>query len=274
MISSLYYRLLTLALRPLIHKRGVQCYLVSYPKCGRTWLRLLVGKALCDHFHLPEARMIDTYNLTAGPGVLRTHFTHDYADIRLGYPYNQLPADKTGYALAKVIFLMRDVRDTLVSSYFQASKRVNRFHGPIADFVRDERYGIKKILTFYNLWYANQSLPRDFLLLRYEDLHHDPVTTLRRTLQFMEVADVDEALLTTAVAFASFDNMKQMESKGTFADGKMLPGQKKDQSSFKVRQGKIGGYVEHLSHADLAYIDGVVQQMGCPFAEIIDNTGD
>lgn len=270
MILSLYYQLQTMALRPLVHKRSVQCFIISYPKCGRTWLRLMIGKALCDHFHLPETQMIDTYALTAVPGVLRSHFTHDYADIRLGYPYNRLPANKAPYAPAKVIFLMRDVRDTLVSSYFQATRRVNRFHGPISDFVRDERYGVKKVVAFYNLWHTNRGVPRDFLLLRYEDLHHDPVAALRRALYFMEVTDIDEALLTTAVAFASFDNMKKMEGKGTFADDKMQPGQKQDKESFKVRQGKVGGYGEHLSTADLAYIDQVIRHMGCPFTEPYD----
>jgi hypothetical protein len=45
----------------------------------------------------------------------------------------------------------------------------------------------------------------------------------------------------------------------------MQPGQPQDASSFKVRQGKIGGYVQHLSAADLVYIDEVIQEMGCPF---------
>jgi hypothetical protein len=25
-------------------------YLVSYPKCGRTWLRLMIGRAIAGHF--------------------------------------------------------------------------------------------------------------------------------------------------------------------------------------------------------------------------------
>jgi hypothetical protein len=267
MLDTWYYQLQTAMLRPFIHKQGTQCYVVSYPKCGRTWLRLLIGKVLCDQFHLPEEQMIDTYALTAVPGVLRTHFTHDYADVRLGYPYRYLPTDKSPYAPAKVLFLMRDVRDTLVSSYFQATRRVNRFHGSLSDFVRNERYGIKKIVTFYNLWHANQNVPRNFMLLHYEDLHHSPVHALRQTLQFMEIASIDAALLETAVAFASFDNMQKMEAKGSFADQKMQPGRRQDAQSFKVRHGKIGGYAAHLSTADLAYVDQVIQEMGCPFAE-------
>lgn len=256
----------TAVLHPFIHKRGVQCYIISYPKCGRTWLRLLIGKALCDQFSLPPSQMLDTYALTAVPPVLRTHFTHDYADIRLGYRYDRLPANKSAYAGAKVIFLVRDVRDTLVSSYFQATRRVNRFQGPMADFVRDARFGVKKILAFYNLWYKNQHVPRNFLLLRYEDLHHDPAGALRRTLQFMEMAPLEETAVETAVSFAAFDNMKKMESKAVFKDDKMQPGRPQDAASFKLRQGKIGGYAEYLTAVDLAYVNEMIQEMGGPFA--------
>lgn len=265
MLTALFYSGKTALLRPFVHKRGTQCFIISYPKCGRTWLRLLLGKALCDQLGLPEAQMIDTYRLTAVPGVLRTHFTHDYADIRLGYPYRYLPQDKTPYRQAKVIFLTRDVRDTLVSSYFQATRRVNRFQGSMAEFVRDERFGIRKIVSFYNGWYAAQQVPRDFLWLRYEDLHQNPAAALRQTLAFMELEPVADSVIDTAVAFARFDNMKKMESKGHFNDDKMKPGQKQDADSFKVRQGKVGGFAPYLDEADLATIHQTVQEQGCPW---------
>jgi hypothetical protein len=45
----------------------------------------------------------------------------------------------------------------------------------------------------------------------------------------------------------------------------MIPGDKKDQSSFKVRQGKVGGYVQELSEDDLDYINKVIEENGAPF---------
>jgi hypothetical protein len=33
-------------------------FLLSYPKAGRTWLRALVGKALVEHYGLPEAALL------------------------------------------------------------------------------------------------------------------------------------------------------------------------------------------------------------------------
>lgn len=267
MIQTAYDKLKAKAIWPFISKRGTECYIISYPKCGRTWLRLLIGKVLCDQFDLPEEAIINTHQLTAVPPVLRTHFSHDFSSIKAGFPYNRIPQDKSMYAHKKVLFMIRDVRDTLVSSYFQATRRVNRFSGPMSAFVRDNRFGIKKIIAFYNLWYQQQQTPRQFMLLRYEELHQDPFTALKRSLEFMELQPIIAENLHTAIQFAQFDNMKKMESKGMFTSDKMQPGEKSDQDSFKVRQGKVGGFGDYLNDADLAYINQTIQEMGCPFVE-------
>ena len=267
MILPLFYQLKAKAIRPFIHKRGTQCYILSYPKCGRTWLRLLIGKVLCEQFNLPESQMIDTFRLTAVAPVLLTHFSHDYSSIKAAFPYNYLPRNKIEYQNCKVLFLIRDPRDVLVSSYFQATKRVNQFQGTLAEFVRDDRFGIKKIVAYYNIWYENQNRPRAFQLLRYEELHRDPAGALHSVLRFMELDETDEAMVATAVAFASFSNMKKMESSGHFQDDKMQPAAREDADSYKVRRGKIGGYTDHLSSEDLDYIQHTVRTMSCPYIE-------
>ena len=50
-------------------KPATETVVVSYPKCGRTWLRALVGKALVDHYGLPPARLLDTGGLAAMAGL-------------------------------------------------------------------------------------------------------------------------------------------------------------------------------------------------------------
>ena len=37
--------------------------IISYPKTGRTWLRMLVGKYLCDKYSLDEAAILETPRL-------------------------------------------------------------------------------------------------------------------------------------------------------------------------------------------------------------------
>lgn len=265
MVIQLYDAIKTSLIRLKINKPDAEVVIISYPKCGRTWLRLLVGKALCSHYNLPQEQMIDTYALTAVPGVLRTHFSHDFSSIIGGFAYNRMPSDKSEYAAKKVLFITRDIRDVLVSSYFQATKRTGRFNGPISEFVRSDKYGAKKIVTFYNLWYKNQSVPRAFLHLTYEAMHADPEKALTQTLQFMEMQGFTPELVHEAVEFARFDNMKKLEASGFFKDDKMQPGDQKDGESFKVRKGVVGGYRDYLDDADLAYIGQVITELGCPF---------
>ncbi len=263
-----YDWLKTAVIRRRINQPDVEVYIISYPKCGRTWLRLLIGKAICDQYGLPEEQMIDTYGITAVPGVRRTHFSHDFSSLKAGFPYNRLPSDKSEYADSKVIFITRNIKDVLVSSYFQATKRIGKFQGDISEFIRSERYGARKIVAFYNLWHANQNVPQAFMRLRYEEMHADPEAVLKQVLQFMELQNFDDDLVRAAVEFSRFENMKKLEAKGFFQDDKMQPGQKSDAESFKVRKGVVGGYREYLSAADIAYVNGVVGEMGCPFAEV------
>ncbi len=263
-----YDWLKTAVIRRRINRPGAEVYIISYPKCGRTWLRLLIGKAICDRYGLPPEQMLDTYGITAAPGVLRAHFSHDFSSLKAGFPYNRLPSDKSEYADSKVIFITRNVKDALVSSYFQATKRIGKFQGSISEFIRSERYGARKIVAFYNLWHANQNVPQAFLRLRYEEMHAGPEAALKKVLQFMELQNFDDALAREAVEFARFENMKKLEAQGFFRDNKMQPGQKGDAESFKVRKGKVGGYREYLGAADIAYVDGVIAEMGCPFAEV------
>src|SRR3972149_372414 len=207
-----------------ILRRPTDVYIISYPKSGRTWLRVLLGKAICLEYGLPDALMLDTHRLTTTAGLLRTHFVHDYSEILSGLHYCRLPADKREYAKKKVIFIVRDIKDTLVSSYFQATKRTHKFKGPIAEFVRNETFGVKKIVTFYNIWHNNRHVPKEFLLVRYEDMHRNPAEALVKTLRFVGAGDVDERLVQDAIAFASFNNMRQMEAQGYFQDARMRPG--------------------------------------------------
>ena len=83
--------------------RHVDVCVISYPKCGRTWLRVLLGKALCDKFRLDEQRILNTWELTKAAGVLRTEFTHDGAEHQELRRYDELTTNKREYRNIKVI---------------------------------------------------------------------------------------------------------------------------------------------------------------------------
>jgi len=250
-----------------IARRRAGVYIVSYPKSGRTWLRVLIGKAVCAQSSLPEELMLDTYRLTAAAGLRPTYFTHDYSEILTALPYHRLPTTKTEYARSRIIFVVRDVKDVLVSSYFQATRRTHRFKGSVSEFIRSDRFGARKIVTFYNIWHQNRHIPEEFVLIRYEDMHRDPAEALARALRAIGVAQIDGATLRDAVAFGSFEHMKEMEISGFFNDPRMRPGDANDEESFKVRKGLVGGHTAYLEEDDIRYIESTIAELSCPFVQ-------
>lgn len=241
----------------------VNTYVVSWPKTGRTWLRVLMGKALAEVTGNGDSKVLDTYALSRQAPCDTVMFSHG-GPFHLFDPshYEQLRFNQRRFGSKKVIFLTRDIRDTLVSSFFQESKRTEVFKGDIGEFIRDPQLGARKIVSFYNLWYQNRHRTRDFASVTYESLHANPAVELQKLLAFLGLEDIDDGLLEEAVQYADFGHMRQLETSGTFHDSMMRPGRKNDGESLKVRRGKVGGFVDYLDDAMQAYIEEVVDELG------------
>jgi hypothetical protein len=239
-------------------------YCLSYPKAGRTWLRALMGKALVDQYGLPEHRMLNVYALTRAAGLPVVSFDHDGSAQLEGRRFDEMPTDRSVYRDKRVLLMGRDVRDNLVSAYFQATRRINVFWGPISAFIRHDVYGIDKILAFYRIWDANRQVPRQFEFLRYEDLHRDTAGTLARVLAFLG-ADIPAPVVAGAVEYCRFENLRQAETKNRFRTDVLSTPDLGDPEAFKVRKGKVGNYAEYLSPEDIAYIDAANAARGCEF---------
>lgn len=239
-------------------------YLLSFPKAGRTWLRMLIGKALADHFAIPDAELIELHRLAAGrPGVPRIRVKHD-DDPHKKAP-GELVADKREYRDCKVILLARNIHDLAVSTYFQSTKRENLFAGDMSSFLRCKRGSVASMIRFYNIWAENRSVPRDFLLVRYEDLKQDTAGELAKVWRFLGLPELPPEKLAAAVDFCSFENMRKMEARDQLGTGRLRAGDPSDPESFKTRQGKVGGYTRYLSGGDIAWIDQRVRDELSPF---------
>jgi len=248
-------------------KHKTDAYIISYPNSGRNWLRILIGKALCIKFNLPDKYMFDTYEITCKCGMLRTRLTHDYSSVNDGYKYYELLDDKTEYKDKRVLFLARNVKDVLVSSYFQAAKRVESYNGNISDFIRSEKYGVMKIITFYNIWHKNLHIPKEFLLIRYEDLKENPERILSLVFKFLGLESIEDTIVKEAIKFADFSSMRELEKANFFKRESIRPGNIDDEESYKVRRGIVGGYKSYLNETDIDYINRVVEASGCNFGQ-------
>ena len=90
---------------------------LSYPKSGRTWLRMMLGRTLQEHFGLDKAGA-DPLNLLAlarqKPGVPRIQVAHD--DLPQLRRPEELQTGRKEYRGCRVIFMVRDPRDRATAS--------------------------------------------------------------------------------------------------------------------------------------------------------------
>jgi hypothetical protein len=84
---------------------------------------------------------------------------------------------------------------------------------------------------------------------------------LSRIVDFIGIRDVSGAMIQEAVDFSRFENMKKMEARGEFQKKSLRPGDPEDADSFKVREGKVGGYMRHFSEQDLEYIRQAMESL-------------
>lgn len=238
-------------------RRRTDIFLVSFPKSGRTWLRAMLGFALADHAGIKPRNPI---RFTAGkqihPDLPRILARHD--DAPHNKPASAVLTDKRGYRGQRVILLVRDPRDIVVSWYLHVTHRQARqYDGDIGDFVRDPFGSLASLLAFYDAWAAQQATDQ-VLLVRYEDMQADAAHELRRVLDFVGLERAGDDVVRRAVERASFDRLQKAERTGKYKGRALTTNTAHDAESFKVRRGKVGGYVDYLSDADVGYINAAV----------------
>ncbi|HEU6447415.1 MAG TPA: sulfotransferase domain-containing protein [Verrucomicrobiae bacterium] len=241
-------------------------FIISYPKSGRTWLRLMLGKYLSDLSGAEFSELLELYELTSKRKQFpRIGVIHDGSSRDGKFQHrSQLKKSKRLYRNKQVIFLARDPRDVAVSYYFHCSRREKAGRWNLSDFLRDENFGLPKIIHFMNIWAKNRATPKKFLLVHYEKLLAAPAKELEKVIDFIGVKS-DPALLEEAVAFGAFDNMRQMELQERFGSDRLRPGCATDPESFKTRRGKAGGYADYLTDNDLKYANDLMAKELSPF---------
>ena len=255
---------------------------VSFGKSGRTWLRVLLSRVYQLKHNLSRRNIIGFDNLHyRNRAIPKIFFTHDnYIKDYTGHSDS-----KTDFYDKKVVLLARDPRDVAVSQFFQwkfrmkpNKKSLNQYPGQgqdvsMFDFVMDPGSGLPKIMEFMNRWAQESPRISRFLLLRYEDLKANPHETLKRLLEFMGTPATDEQIA-EAVEFASFENMKKMEQQRTFwlSGGRLLPKDRSNPDSYKVRRAKVGGYRDYFGDGEVERIDAMVANALAPvFSYYADN---
>ena len=269
--------------------RSADAFVCSIQKSGRTWVRVFLT-AYFDEWKKefrPEARS------SAAHAVPVLCYTHDLWE----HTAKQRPGERLrgkwlippSDAREKPILLVaRDPRDVMVSLFFHLTRRARTFHGDLPALIRDPALGVARVVAIMNRWLAEwldadaeedaevaSGVARPRLhLLRYEDAHRDPAGTFAAAVRFlMPTVALEEGAFGRALETSSFDNMRRLEAGAQGARGTEIvtetgldrealrPADALDPDSFKVRRGKVGGYVEHFGPADLAFLNAALARL-------------
>lgn len=212
-------------------------FLVSYPKSGNTWLRFLIGNYITDgNCNLdnvrtiipPIDRKIDIeYDKLKRPRIFKSHFLYRRE-------------------FKNVIYITRDPRDVAVSYYFYNLRRMNMdkdtSFSEFVEMFNSGNLGFCSWKTHVNSWLNNKK--DRLLLVKYEDLHSNPIRELEKIVKFMDLEVVPEKLI-KAVNESSFDKLSSNEKE----KGKWAPGNAIIDERFRFfRYGKPGDYVNYFDN--------------------------
>lgn len=249
--------------REIITKRSDDIIIVSYPKSGRTWQRVMLCHYINSVYLDQEARSLNINTLTRRAGLPRISYSHNGSNLRHALPVGHwMVGDPLIWWGRKIILLLRDPRDLLVSAYMHAINRSNTFRGSLSQFIRHPCMGIEKVLTTYQRWDARKSLASSVLVQTYEMMHCQPEAALREVLGFAGIP-VDIRAVENAAEFARFENLKAKEREGYFI-GKAMRSGRGGEAGMKIRSGKVGGFADHMRGEDLDYIRSAALRIGAP----------
>lgn len=183
-------------------------YIVSFPKSGNTWTRFLIANLLhpeepanfanIDRL-VPESESLTKNQLARLPRP-RIMKSHEYFDARF----------------RKVIYIVRDPRDVVVSQFhfFRKRRRIaddSSIEQFVSRFVAGETCDYGSWGTNVGSWLVARQKSHNFLLLRYEDMTERTRTELTRVADFLGIDALPERIA-EAVDRSSADQMRKLEN--------------------------------------------------------------
>lgn len=206
-------------------------FVVGYPKSGNTWYQNLVSGVM---FGVNPLLAPDTLIQELAPDV---HYKRYYKRFwtPMFFKSHRFPQE----AYRRVIYLVRDGRDALVSYYHYRAAMT----GVEPDFARMVATGegiMGRWHEHVEAWLANP-YGAEMMLVRYEDLQQDTVTELERLCAFAGV-ERDRTWLEQVASAATFDKMRNKEKSGRyFREDPDWP-----EDKLFNRRGVVGSYKDEM----------------------------
>jgi len=259
---------------------GKICWLVSFPKSGNTWTRILLSNVIGEEDSAEEddvkinlagsisSNRVQFDNLT---GLASSDLTDDEIDLLRPDGYRAIAAEAQDRIYTKVhdayhdnghgepifpadcsygaIYLVRHPFDVAISyAYHQGHLDFAKIVDQMTSDDHVMAGGPKTQLrqkTFgwgghYQSWHEQSSIP--LLTIRYEDMIADTAACVRSMVDFLKLEQVSAQQIQDAVSESRFDKLQEKEAKAGFRE-------RPEKAARFFRSGKTGEGAERLPPA-------------------------
>jgi Sulfotransferase domain len=234
--------------------RSAATVALSFPKAGRSWVCYFLAHYVAQRTGGP----LELNLLAHGGDLPPTAFMHEHIDVFEDVVGPCRLLNDELLRRRRLLVLVRDPRDTLVSYWYQKRVRERKDAPERLELFADSPvYGIERISQGTNLLLDfYDSHPGDRLLASYESLRRDPAHGLTSVLSFvLDGRPIDERSRRRALRASDFRSMREWERGLTRQDarvryddrfGALQDGPLED-GDFKVRRGEVGGFKAEMS---------------------------
>ena len=208
-------------------------FIVGYMKSGTTWFRNLAASLIygLDSPHVPFSVV---WELIPNHGPNKPYYKRYHNPTY--FKVHDFPRPE----YKRVVFLVRDGRDVVVSLAHHL-RNVYEAQVDLGDLAKGHYRGFSGKYAWYEhaeAWLENP-YGAEMITIRFEDLKADPMTHARRFCEFVGI-DRDDDAITRAVAFASFDKMREREQR-LGMDYRTWPNDRPF-----VRRGEVGSHKDEM----------------------------
>jgi len=235
----------------------IDFYMISYPKCGRTWLRSILGNYFRNIFNVIGENIFD-YDIeklnSLNSNIPFIKSDHVNSSWKKHYSQIKFPIK---YIIKPKIIILRDPRDTIVSLYYHRFYRNKDYFKNISEFIREENGGIETLLNFQE---ELMRINGKKIIISYESLRNNSLETVSNLLNFLKIK-TDKNILIKSIELNEFDKQKKKQLVNKYKMDKVIGSNDPNPNSQKVRKGLIGGYVNELNSKDIEYIN--MKLKGC-----------